>query len=277
MILVTGASGNVGRCVVRLLLEAGRPVRALTRGILDTDFPADVEYVQGDLREPETLVAAFDGVERMFLFTPPSGPGAIARTARDHGVRHVVLLSSIVTQKADPRTNPIAARHSAAERAVIASGLSWTFLRPDTFASNALEWAGSIRSEGVVRAACGVSRRCPIHERDVAAVATLALLEGGHDGKSYWLTGPESLTIIDQVEAISRAIGKPILFEELTRDEALKLAMGKMPKGAAERLLDYAVKSVHAPPPTTDTVETLLGRYALPFDQWARDHVGSFT
>lgn len=82
MILVTGASGNVGHCVVRLLCEAGKPVRALTRGILDTDFPADVEYVQGDLREPETLVAAFEGVERMFLFTPPSGPGAMARTAR---------------------------------------------------------------------------------------------------------------------------------------------------------------------------------------------------
>lgn len=110
----------------------------------------------------------------------------------------------------------------------------------------------------------------------MAAVAALALLEGGHDGASYWLTGPESVTIIDQVESISRAICKPILFEELTRDEALKLAIGKMPKGAAERLLDYAARSVDAPPQTTDTVERLLGRHALPFDQWARDHVGSF-
>ena len=203
--------------------------------------------------------------------------GAMARTARDHGVRHAVLLSSIVTQKADPRTNPIAARHSAAEQAVIASGLSWTFLRPDTFASNALQWAGSIRSEGVVRAAYGLSRRCPIHERDVAAVATLALLEGGHDGESYWLTGPESVTIVDQVRAISRAMGKPILFEELTREKALQLEIGRMPKAAAERLLDYAAKSVHVPPATTDTVERLLGRHALPFDKWAREHVGSFA
>ncbi|MDE0059976.1 MAG: NAD(P)H-binding protein [Defluviicoccus sp.] len=277
MILVTGASGNVGRCVVRLLHEAGRPVRALTRGTRDTDFPADVEYVQGDLREPETLAGAFDGVERMFLFTPPAGPGAMAKAAHASGVRHAVLLSSIVTQKADPGTNPIAARHCAAEQAVVASGLSWTFLRPDTFASNALEWAGSIRAEGIVRAAFGLSRRCPIHEQDVAAVAALALLESGHDGASYWLTGPKSVTIVDQVEAISRAVGKPILFEELTRDEALELAVGKMPKAAAERLLDYAARSVDAPPPTTDTVERLLRRAALPFDQWARDHVGSFT
>lgn len=111
----------------------------------------------------------------------------------------------------------------------------------------------------------------------MAAVATLALLEVGHEGESYWLTGPGSLMIVDQVEAISRAIGKPILFEELTREGALQLAIEKMPKGAAERLLDYAAKSVHEPPATTDIVKRLLERHAPLFDQWARDHVGSFT
>ena len=277
MILVTGASGKVGRSVVEQLVTVGEPVRALTRGNLVADFPEDVEYFEGDLSDADSLDGAFEGVERMFLFTPSTGSGSVAEIARSRGVKRVVLLSSIVTQKADPKFNVIAARHCAAEQSVAESGLTWTFLRPDTFATNTLEWASSIRSFGVVQAPYGRSLRCPVHEKDIAAVAVAALLEGGHEETAYWLTGPDVISVIDQVDAISKAIKKPIAFEELGREEALKLMTQKMPKPAVERLLEYALKSIDTPPLISDNINNILDRPGLSFRQWARDHAQDFV
>ena len=280
MILVTGATGNVGRSVVLQLAARGIPVRALTRDkARDKDraaMPEGVDIVEGDLSQPETLGGAFDGVDGMFLFTPPSGAGPIARLAGASGVRRVALLSSIATQKADPRTNAIAARHHGAEQAVMASGMAWTILRPDSFASNALEWAESIRSEGVVRAAYGQSRRCPIHEDDVAAVAVCALLDPSQSGQAHWLTGPRRISVQEQVAAIGRALGKDIRFEELSRDEALAVMVQRLPRPVAERLLDYARKSISEPPGLSDAIERILGRPPKDFMQWAVDHASDF-
>jgi uncharacterized protein YbjT (DUF2867 family) len=276
MILVTGATGNVGSRVVRELLSSGERVRVLSRDPVAARFPGGVEAIAGDLTRPATLAAAFAGIERMFFFTPPSGGPAIVEAARAAGIRRVVVLSSAATQKADPRTNPIAARHDAVEKAVQASGMSWTFLRPDTFATNALAWAGSIRRDGVVRGAYARSQRNPIHEGDIAAVAAIALTEHGHDGAAYMLTGPGSVTQADQVRAIGEAIGKEIRFEELTREQALAQMTVNTPKDVAERLLDYAAKSVTVPPAVTSVVEQVTGRPARTFRQWAEDHAVDF-
>jgi uncharacterized protein YbjT (DUF2867 family) len=191
-------------------------------------------------------------------------------------VQRGVLLSSIATQKADPRVNPIAARHAAAEQALLASGLAWTLLRPDTFAANTLEWASSIRAEGVVRAPFGASRRCPIHERDIAAVAALALTRPGHERRAYWLTGPLLLSQIEQVQAIARATGRPLRFEELDRAAAMANMVRRMPPDVAERLLDYLEKSTASPPEVSTDVAQLLGRDALNFATWAQDHRADF-
>lgn len=277
MILVTGARGNVGRCLIRQLVAGGTAVRALSRQADADDLPAGVETVAGDLMDDASLRAALRGVTGLFLFTPPSGPGAAARLAAEAGVARVVLLSSIATQKADPRTNAIAARHAAAEASVIASGLAWTILRPDSFAANALDWAPSIRAAGVVRAAYGGAQRCPIHEEDVAAVAALALRDPSQAGAAHWLTGPETITQIGQVEAIARAIGMPVVFEELPRAEARDIMCRKLPPPVVDRLLDYAAKSVHQPPPVSGTVPELLGRPARSFARWAVDHAAEFT
>lgn len=277
MILVTGASGNVGACLVRLLARAGEPVRALARHAPPTPWPAGVQFAAGDLSRAETLCEALAGVDRLFLFTPPTGCGEVARAARAAGVRRVVLLSSAATHKADPRTNPIAARHAAAEQAVRDAGLAWTFLRPDSFAANALAWASDIRAHGVVRAAYGRSLRNPIHEADVAEVALAALLRPEHEGQAYALTGPAALTQIEQVAAIGQAIGRALRFEELGRAQALAAMAATLPPGVAERLLDYAARSVDHPPAVTDTVQRLLGRPARSFAQWARDHAADFA
>lgn len=276
MILVTGATGHIGRSIVGELTGTGEQVRVLTRRE-GAAFPAGVEVAHGDLARPDQLAAAFAGVDRLFLQTPPSGPGSAAAVAHACGVRRVVLLSSLVAQKADPLTNALAARHCAAEQAVRKSGMSWTILRPDTFAANALEWAPAIRAHGVVRAAYGLSQRCPIHERDVAAVAVAALREPSHDGATHWLTGPQTITLTGQVEAISGATGKPIRFEEMEPGEALAAMAARMPAQVAERLLAYAARSVGTPPQVTDTVSRALGRPALSFRQWADDHAAEFA
>ena len=277
MILVTGARGKVGGSLVRQLAAAGHAVRALTRRADAGGVPAGVEVVAGDLSEPESLGPALRGVTGLFLFTPPSGPGEAARIAAQAGVARVVLLSSIATQKADPKTNAIAARHAAAEAAVLASGMAWTILRPDSFATNALDWAESIRAEGVVRAAYGASLRCPIHEDDIAAVAAVALQDAAQAGAAHWLTGPEVISQIDQVAAIARAIGRPIRFEELTRAEAREILCRKLPPAVADRLLDYAEKSIHQPPPLSGAVATILGRPGKSFAEWAQDHAADFA
>ena len=276
MILVSGASGNVGRCVVRQLMAADEPVRVLTRDPSTARFPVGVEVVGGDLTDPASLAGAFDGITHMFFFTPANGGVAAVQAAAAGGVHRVVVLSSAATQKADPRINPIAARHDAVEKAVQAAGLSWTFLRPDSFAANVLAWAPSIRSEGVVRAAYGRSLRNPIHEQDVAAVATVALLQSGHEGKAYMLTGPVALTQIDQVEAIGVAIGRAVRFEEWSRQQAFDDMTRRMPAEVAERLLDYAAKSVGHAPAVTSVVEDITGRPARAFSEWAQDHAADF-
>ncbi|HZS01798.1 MAG TPA: NAD(P)H-binding protein [Chloroflexota bacterium] len=275
MILVTGAAGNVGGSVVRQLLAAGERVRALTRNPA-ARLPRGVEVVVGDLADPATLAAAFDGVDRMFLFPALGISAEVAQLARERGVRRAIVLSSAAIQRAAPRDNPIVAKHDAVEQAVRTAGLAWTMLRPDTFATNTLAWAPSIRAASVVRAAYGRAQRNPIHEADVAAVATAALLEDGHEGAVYLLTGPASITQAEQAAAIGHAIGREVRFEELSREQALAELTTHTARPVAERLLDYLARSVDRPPHLEPTVEQVTGRPARTFAQWAADHADDF-
>ncbi len=276
MFLVTGATGRVGRAVVADLAARGLPVRALARRASEAAWPAGVQPVDGDLARPQTLDAALAGVEAVFLFTPMEGPGELAVRARQAGVQRGVLLSSIVTQKADPRENPIAARHLAAERALADSGLPAVVLRPDTFAANALDWAPSVRTEGLVRLAHPQSRRVPIHEQDLAEVAAQALMSHVHVGQAWWLTGPQQLSQAEQVQAIADAIGRPLQLATLSDEEALAQWRARMPEQAARRLLDYLRKCVDQPPAVSPQVTHVLGRPGREFFEWARDHPADF-
>ena len=276
MFLVTGATGRVGRAVVADLAARGLPVRALARRASEAAWPAGVQPVDGDLARPQTLDAALAGVEAVFLFTPMEGPGELAVRARQAGVQRGVLLSSIVTQKADPRENPIAARHLAAERALADSGLPAVVLRPDTFAANALDWAPSVRTEGLVRLAHPQSGRVPIHEQDLAEVAVQALMSHAHVGQAWWLTGPRQLSQAEQVLAIADAIGRPLQLATLSDEEALAQWRARMPEQAARRLLDYLRKCVDQPPAVSPQVTNILGRPGREFSDWARDHRADF-
>ncbi|GAB3400077.1 SDR family oxidoreductase [Flindersiella endophytica] len=275
MILVTGATGNVGRNVVAQLLDAGEQVRATSRDPGRATFPAGVEVVRADLAQPETLGPALEGVDKLFLFPAPGGLDGFAEAAKLAGVRHVVLLSAMMVSFGKP--NPVEQWHAAAERIVAESGATWTYLRPGQFMSNDLMWAGMINADGTIRAAYGQAATAPVDERDIAAVAVAALREDGHEGKVYDLTGPESLTTVDRVRILGDALGRELRFDELTREQGIQALSAYMPLPVIEATFDYWAGSVGSTAPTLPTVENVTGRPARTYAQWAADHASAFT
>ncbi|MEU8891115.1 NAD(P)H-binding protein [Streptomyces sp. NPDC048442] len=275
-ILVTGGRGHVARGVVEQLLERTDRVRVATRDASALRPPAGVEVVEADLTRPETLPAALDGVEKVFLYADPQGIDAFTKAAGEAGVRHIVLLSASPVTAANPDLNPLARMHRSAERVLLDSGLAWTFLRPATFATNTLQWAASIRDEGVVRAPYPEAHNDAIHEADIAAVGVRALTEPGHEGRAHLLTGPVSITQRQQVEAIAKATGRPVEFVELQPDEYRRTLSKWGSDELVDQLLRYLSEQDGIPMPTVNTVELLLGRPARTFAEWAADHADDF-
>ncbi|WP_199239614.1 MULTISPECIES: NAD(P)H-binding protein [Kribbella] len=278
MILVTGATGAVGREAIGVLRGRGAEVAAVTRDPSTAALPDGVHVVGADPSKPQTLSSALDGVEAVLL-SPRAVSGATAELlsmAADRGGKRVVVLSAATVEY------PVGQRRfveqfELAEEAAKASGLAWTFLRSADFAANALAWAPQIRATGVVRGAYGDAATSPIHQRDIATVAADALLNAGHEGRSYVLTGPQSLNQYDKVRLIGQALGRELSFAEMPPEQVRQgmLAQG-LPEEVPDRLLgslaDYALK----PGPTTDTVQRLLGRPALSFAEWASENAAAF-
>jgi uncharacterized protein YbjT (DUF2867 family) len=279
-VLVTGATGRVGRVVVAQLLEAAVPVRALTRRPEGAEFPAGVEVVSGDLTVPESLDLALRDVSAVFLVwtaAPPTVPAVVRRVATY--ARRVVLLSS-PHQTPHPffqQPNPMAALHADIERQIAAAGLEWTIIRPGMFASNARGWwADSIRSGGVVRWPYGAAETAPIDERDIAAVAARVLCDDGHVGADYVITGPESIRQVDQVSTIGAAIGRSIRFEELSPDDFRREMAGRWPALVVDMLLAAWGAAIGRPAFMTSTVSDVVGSPPRTFHQWAIDHAAAF-
>lgn len=277
MIVVTGATGNVGRTLVRELVEAGEQVTAVSRRISAQDVPPGVRHLRADLAEPAGLKPALDGAASLFVLTSgdflATGGGAAAlgealEHARAAGVRRVVLLSSQGVE---------ALRHPAdLEDAVKASGLEWTVLRPGAFDSNAFAWAGTIRAERVAAAPFGDVALPAVDPDDIAAVAAVTLREDGHGGRTYVLTGPEPVTPRQQVAAIADALGEPVRFVEQTRDEARAQLLRFMPERVADSTLDVlGTPSADEQRPRPD-VERVLGRPAGSFAAWAARNAAAF-
>ncbi|ONI84146.1 hypothetical protein ALI144C_15780 [Actinosynnema sp. ALI-1.44] len=260
-ILVTGATGTVGRHVVDQLLTAGATVRALTRNPAAARLPGKVELVRGDLGSPTPEV--FDGVERMYMLSI-GDPARVTELAERAGVRRIVTLTSTVATHA----------HQETEQAVEKSGLEWTHVRPGMFSANLLDWAAGIKADGVVREPHGDARQAPVHEQDIAAVAATALLFDGHNGQTYSLSGPESLTKPEQAAAIGEAIGVDVRFEELSPDEWR--ARSGVPDLVADFMLDLWQRATVRPEPVLACVEDVLGRPARTVTEWAAGHVGAF-
>lgn len=280
VILVTGATGNVGREVVSQLLETGMAVRALTRSPASANLPDQVDVVRGDLSEPEALEAHLDGVDAVFLVWPfltaESAPAVVDALAR-HTRRVVYLSSASVRDDMELQNGPINQFHADVERLIEQTGLEWTFLRCTGFATNTLWWAPQTRADGVVRWPYGTAARSLLHETDIAAVAVRALTEGGHAGAKYVLSGPETLTQVEQVHAIGEAIGRPLRYEEIPPENARQQMLTQgWPPSVVDAILDAHAAMAAQPELVTSTVESVTGRPARTFREWAVDHADAF-
>jgi uncharacterized protein YbjT (DUF2867 family) len=280
-VLVTGATGRVGRMVVDLLVDAGVPVRALLRGPDPTaPLPPEVEVVSGDLTVPESLDPGLRGAGAVFLVwtAPPQTAPAVVERLASH-VSRVVFLSA-PHRTAHPffqQPNPLAQLYADIERRIAAAGLGSTVLRPGMFASNALLWwAPAIRADGVVRWPYAAAETAPVDDRDVAAVAALALRDDRLAGGDHVLTGPESLSQADQVRIIGDAVGRPVRLVELSPDEFRRETEGSWPRPAVDMLLDAWGATMGVPAYVTTTVRELLGMPPRSFRQWAADHADAF-
>ncbi|MEU6185743.1 NAD(P)H-binding protein [Nocardia sp. NPDC047038] len=271
MIVVTGATGNVGRPLVRALAEAGEKVTSVSRMV--TEAPAGVRFHQADLAEPQSLGPALHGAEALFLLTSPGfmangDIGAVVDIVRSVGVRRVVLLSSHGVGTG---------RHAShLEDAVKQSDLEWTMLRPGNFHSNAFQWADTVRTQRMVAAPFGDVAVPAIDPADIAEVAAVALREPGHGGAIYTLTGPEPISPRQQTAAIGDALGEPVQFVELSQAEAKARMLEYLP----EPVVDATLGALGTPSADEQRVypdvEQLLGRPPHTFTEWAARNIAAF-
>lgn len=277
-ILVTGATGNVGRPLIAALLADGAQVRALTRDPASANLPPELDVTGGDYTAPGTFTRAVSGADAVFVNIGAirTGLGNLLAIARDAEVSKIVLLSSTTVRDQAGQAYALGAQHKMAEDAVKDSGIDWTILRCGGFATNTLSWAASVRAGSVVRAPYGEATMALIAEQDIAAAAARVLLDPGHAGQTYYLTGPESLTQIQQAEAIGAAIGRPVRFEELSPEAFRQFASQRFPAPVVDDLLRGWAASVGRPAETTPDLEKLVGRPATTYAQWAAQHASTY-
>ncbi|GLY94559.1 NAD(P)H-binding protein [Actinoplanes sp. NBRC 103695] len=265
-ILVTGATGNVGRLVVDSLLALGaRNVRALTVNPSRAALPPSVGVFTGYLGRPSSLLAALDGVDLMYLAPKVETCDEVCRMAAGAGVRHIVDLAGVTGSPWE-----------AVERAVEASGIPWTHLEAGEFMTNTQMWAPQIKTGDLVRDHAGESATAVIALEDIADVAARVLLDGGHPGRSYELTGPASVTRCSLVTQIGAALGRELRYLDLPLAEAIAYYAPTMGADNADWYFrDRPLLAEHPQTPLT-TVADVLGRPATTFAEWARDHVDLF-
>jgi uncharacterized protein YbjT (DUF2867 family) len=272
MIVVTGATGNVGRALVAELLGHGEAVTAVARHIGDADVPAGTRALPADLGQPESLAPALEGAKALFLLVAGGDPGGIVRQAVTAGVGKVVLLSSqgVGTR---PETYTDAA---AFEAAVAGAGLPFTVLRSGGLASNALAWAEPVRRYRTAAAPFADVALPFVDPADVAAVAATVLRTEGHDGATYTLTGPAATTPRQRAAAIADALGEPVAFVEQSREEARAQMARVMPPAVADGTLAILGEPTPEEQAVGTDVQRVLGRPAAPFAAWAERNVAAF-
>jgi uncharacterized protein YbjT (DUF2867 family) len=257
-ILVTGATGSVGRLVVDELVAAGVPVRALTVDPGRAKLPPEAEVVVGSLAKPAALPAALKGVSAVYLAPMARTVRHFCERAADAGVGRVVALSG--SSVGDDHEGSSGNEYGVVEAAVRAAGFAWTFLRPGVFMNNTLDWAGMVRA-GEVRVAYGDATQTPIDLGDIAAVAARVLLSDGQVGATHVLSGPSAISLREQVATLESVLGKEVRFHELSCAEQRAQWVGfGVPEQVVDWLLDGFEETLRHPQVPTGVVEELLGR-----------------
>lgn len=283
MIYVTGGGGFVSGEIVRGLVAAGQRVRVLAanadegKGI---EGPG-IEVVVGDRRQPETFAHTLKGITTAMLLTRNAQDlvemdAKFSQAAKAAGVNRVVKFSAF---GANPDAEKGAKRvHGQSEEAVKQAGLKWTFLRPQFFMQNMLWFINEVKTKGTISLPMKTGRIGMIDYRDIAAVAVKCLTDDAHEGQVYQLSGPELISIHDIAEALSRAVGVPIQYNDLPPEEfkQLLMSMGRPLWHAEDMTLSYTKMSMGASAFLTEDVRRVLGRAATPFEQVAKDYAHLF-
>jgi uncharacterized protein YbjT (DUF2867 family) len=275
-IVVTGATGNVGRPLVTQLVDAGAKVRAVSRHPQSAGLPADVEVV-------ESAAEAVAGASAMFLNSRALGDelAAVVDQASREGVSRLVALSAINADD-DFSRQPSrfrGDRNKEVERLAVDSGLQWVSLRPSVFATNFVGmWSAQIRAGDIVRGPYAAASSAPIVESDIAEVAARALLTDDLVGQKIPLTGPQSLTNIEMVDIIGAVLGRPLQYQEVPDELVRQRFVGLgFPPEFGDAYVAMLATTIDEPAVVTDGVLQILGRPAQSFEQWVVEHKSIFT
>lgn len=275
-VLVTGATGNVGRPLVTILANAGAKVRAVTRRPDDAGFPAGVDVVT-------TAPAGLRGADAVFLNSRALGNdlAAVVRQARSEGVTRLVALSASNADD-DFSLQPSrfrGDRNKEVEQLAVDSGLEWVSLRPTVFVSNLVGmWSTQLQAGDVVSGPYASSSMAPIVERDIAAVAAQAMLTDNLNGRKIALTGPQAFTNAELVGIIGAALDRPLRYQEVPPEDVRQRFVGLgFPAAFADAYIAYLAVTVAAPAAVTHEVDTILGRPAESFANWVAAHRSLFT
>ena len=284
-ILVTGATGNVGSLLIPNLTNLGADVRALVRdGSKAQGFKnAGVEIVVGDLEKPHTLDAAFRGVDKVVLITPPNPNQVIqakngVQAAKRSGISHIVRLSAGAFKGTPGPLSRVTGQHAEIDDELRASGVPYTILKPHFFMQNTMMAAQTVASDGVVYMAMKDGKIGMIDVRDIVDVAVKVLTEDGHEGKEYPLTGPASISFHDVAAALSRSQGRQVHYVDVPVEAARQAMIGMgLPEWVADALGEYttAFSQGHGDF-ATDAVEKITGQPARSYETFASDFAQAF-
>jgi len=279
MLLITGATGNVGSELVKDLTAAGVTPRVLVRDA--SKAPAGTQGVVGDFSDPDSLKRALDGVDTAFLLAPflPTMvdlQAAFIAAAKEAGVKHIVKLSAMGTGADAPVA--LLRWHASAEAVLKESGIAWTCIQPNGFMQNLLGMANLIKTQGIIPAPAADARISHIDIRDIAASIASTLTSTGHEGKTYVLSGPAAITYDEMAADVSAAIGRAVSYVPITSEQFVgSLTSMGMPAWMADGLDElYAFYRTGAGSKVTADVEQLTGRPAIPFAQFAKDFAQAF-
>lgn len=276
-VVVVGASGAVGGAVVAGLLQQGVQVVATSRQPQRLALPEQVRTVAADFNDPGSFSSALAGARQLFLYADLDHPEAFLQTVVAAGVEHVVLLSSSAVTFRDAADDFNAGRFLRVEGAIKASGLQYTFLRPGGFASNAARWSYSIKAAGVVPLPYPEAVQTPIHEHDIADVAVAALTGKIPAGQAPVLTGPQRLTLREQVDTIADVIGRPLSVVQQTEEESSTMLSQHLPAVWVRQILKDWRQAVDTTPAISQETTRITGRPARTFASWVSDHAHLFA
>jgi uncharacterized protein YbjT (DUF2867 family) len=283
MILISGATGNNGQELIKQLTAAGERIRALVRNPAKAAHlkGANVELIAGDFDRPATLDAALRGVEKAFLLTPVAEPfvqwqTAFIQASQRAKVKHLVKFSGMGADAGSP--SELLRLHYQTDEVLRKSGVPFTILRPNSFHQNILSSANTIKEQGAFYWPLKNASQSTVDIRDINAVATNVFTTSGHEGKTYVITGPEALTYAQVAEKLSSVLGRKVQYVDVPLSAAAEsLRNTGMPDWnvrTVSEVLGYFANGAVAT--VTDTVPRLLGRPAISFEQFARDHRALF-